>query len=157
MLDIFDSNLHAPASPPPSSDKSIPQHGLLPLFISGIPMTSWLLTVSSNCGRLANSPSMINHTTAGNERQKRVATTEQAEHATINGSGKGWWRLATRARGRRLAIAAMKEDGRHPVMTRCNDGAPPAEGEGVQLLSLGAAPGHHLQRPCLMLALDGGI
>ncbi len=70
--------------PPPSGDKSIPQHRLLPLFISGIPITSRLLTISSNCGWLAKSPSMINHTMAGNERQKRVATTEQAEHATTN-------------------------------------------------------------------------
>jgi hypothetical protein len=53
--------------PPPLPDKSIPQHGLLPLFISGIPFTSKLLAVSSNCGWLAKSPSMINHTTAGNE------------------------------------------------------------------------------------------
>jgi hypothetical protein len=36
--------------PPPSPDESIPQHGLLPLFISGIPITNQLLTVSSNCG-----------------------------------------------------------------------------------------------------------
>jgi hypothetical protein len=70
--------------PPPLPDKSIPQHGLLPLFISGIPITSKLLTVSSNCGQLAKSPSMINHTTAGNEQRKWVATTERAEHATTN-------------------------------------------------------------------------
>ncbi len=70
--------------PPPLADISIPQHGLLPLFISSIPITSWLLTISSNYRRLAKSPSMINHTMAGDERQKRVATTEQAEHATTN-------------------------------------------------------------------------
>jgi hypothetical protein len=70
--------------PPPSADKFIPQHGLLPLFISGIPITSRLLTVSSNCGRLAKSPSMINHTTAGDKQQKQVATTEWARHATTN-------------------------------------------------------------------------
>ncbi len=70
--------------PPPSADKSIPQHGLLPLFISGIPITSRLLTVSYNCGQLAKSPLMINHTTASDEQRKQVATTERAEHATTN-------------------------------------------------------------------------
>ncbi len=35
--------------PPPSAEKSIPQHGLLPLFISGIPITRRVLTLSSNC------------------------------------------------------------------------------------------------------------
>jgi hypothetical protein len=70
--------------PPPSADKSIPQHGLLPLFISGIPITSQLLTISSNCRRLAKSPLMINHTMAGDDQQKLVATTERAEHATTN-------------------------------------------------------------------------
>ncbi len=34
---------------PPSTEKSIPQHGLLPLFISGIPITRRVLTLSSNC------------------------------------------------------------------------------------------------------------
>jgi hypothetical protein len=53
--------------PPPSADKSIPQHELLPLFISSILITSRLLTISSNCGRLAKIPLMINHTTAGNK------------------------------------------------------------------------------------------
>jgi hypothetical protein len=79
----FDSNLCAPASPP-LADKSIPQHGLLPLFIGSIPITSRLHAVSSNCRRLAKSPSMINCTMAGNERRKRVANTERAEHATTN-------------------------------------------------------------------------
>jgi hypothetical protein len=64
--------------PHPPADKSITQHGLLPFFISSIPITSRSLTISANCGRLAKSPSMINHTTAGNKQQKRVATTEQA-------------------------------------------------------------------------------
>jgi hypothetical protein len=36
---------------------------------------------------------------------------------------------------------AMKEEGCHPVMTHCNDGALWRGGEGVQPLSLGAAPG----------------
>jgi hypothetical protein len=76
--------VHQPPPPPPLADKSIPQHGLLPLFISSIPNTSQLLTISSNCGQLAKSPLMINHTAAGNEQQKWVATTEQAEHATTN-------------------------------------------------------------------------
>ena len=35
--------------PLPSAEKSIPQHGLLPLFISGIPITRRVLTLSSNC------------------------------------------------------------------------------------------------------------
>ncbi len=37
------------SSPPPSTEKSIPQHGLLPSFISGIPITRRVLTLSSNC------------------------------------------------------------------------------------------------------------
>jgi hypothetical protein len=53
--------------PPSLADESIPQHGFLPLFISSIPITSRLLTISSNCGRLAKILSMINHTTAGNK------------------------------------------------------------------------------------------
>jgi hypothetical protein len=52
---------------------------------------------------------------------------------------------------------AMKEDGCRPVMTRSNDGTPLGGGEGVQLLSLGVAPGRHLWRPILMAALGGCI
>jgi hypothetical protein len=48
----------------------------------------------------------------------------------------------------------MKEDGRRPVTTRSDDSAPPAGGEGVQLLSLGAAPGRHLQR---LLSMAGVV
>ncbi len=51
----------------------------------------------------------------------------------------------------------MKEDGRHPVTMRSNDGTPQLGGEGVQLLSLGAAPGGHLQRQLSMAALVGCI
>jgi hypothetical protein len=49
---------------------------------------------------------MINHTTAGDEQQKRVATTEQTENTTTNHQWerKGWWPLAMRAKGRQLAI-----------------------------------------------------
>jgi hypothetical protein len=82
LLGISDSNLCLPASR--QINPFLNMDSSRPLFISGIPITSKLLTVSYNCGRLAKSPSMINHTTAGDERQKWVATTERAEHATTN-------------------------------------------------------------------------
>jgi hypothetical protein len=159
LLGIFDSNLCAPASPPPLPDKSIPQHGLLPIFISGIHITSRLLTLSSNFGWLAKSPSMINHTTMGNEWRKWVATTEQAEHATTNHwwerqrlvaagneikrtmSGNWQWKRTVAVLRRRAAIMAPLWQG----------------GEGVQLLSLGEAPGRHLRRPLSMVALVGCV
>jgi hypothetical protein len=145
--------------PPPLPDKSIPQHGLFPLFISGIPITSQSLTVSSNCRRLAKSPSMINHTTAGNKQQKWVATTERAEHATTYHwwewqrlvaagnkikratSGNWWWKRMVAFLWQRAAMIAPLWWG----------------GEGVQLLSLGAAPGRHLRWPLSTAALVGCI
>jgi hypothetical protein len=104
--------------PPHSADKSIPQHGLLLLFISGIPITSRSLTVSSNCGRLAKSPLMINHTTAGDKRQKRVATMERAEHATTNHQWERQRLVAAGYESKRTSLAIGNERGQLPS---CDD------------------------------------
>jgi hypothetical protein len=75
LLGIFDSNLCAPASPPPRQINPFLNMDSSPYSSAASP---------SHCGRLAKSPLMINHTTAGDEQQNRVATMERSEHATNN-------------------------------------------------------------------------
>ncbi len=81
---------------------------------------------------------------------------QSTQQPTIDGSGKGWWRLVTRARGQpgnwrwKRTVAILWQFA--AMMAPLRRG-----GEGVQLLSLGAAPGCHLRRPLLTAALGGCI
>ncbi len=76
---------------------------------------------------------------------------QRMQQPTINGSGKGWWRLATRARGQQLAIG----DEREPLLS-CDDapydGAPPAGKRGIQRQRLFC----HCRQPVADVATRGG-